>query len=685
MGNGKGENNMNPPVIHEEKKQRVNRLQILFFLVFLFFSTIIIRLMQLQIMKGDEFASELMIRSYKTDSIPAMRGNIYDHTGNIIAESRPSFVVVFRETDTMNKEAYISIIEKLEKILSPVDRATLLKKMDVGYAFEDGNYIRVPRQMPKYMEKELKSDLSPKEMAEIEERRGELEGIEVVMKPIRQYNPNQIAVQAVGYVRPYHVADQLDIGNYKAEQKRYLPNQFVGLDGIELSYEGELRGRNGQRLYEVAADQTVIKELETILPERGNDITLTIDQRVQLAIRDSIREFLPKLRSTISEARYAKSAYVVAIEIKTGKIVSMVSYPEYDPNVWIEGPDQKTYDQIKYAVTNGTIREAPYDARPLTGEAAEMENYKHPRSIVPSGSVIKPITVLLGLQEGIIRTNDQWQDSGVYQYGRGSDRIKNDNSKANGMISPEKALQKSSNTYMARIGEELSKRKRGASAPLLQSYYHAFGLGIPTGVDLPNESIGKQDYLVMDKNYGPLAAMVQASFGQQIRATTMQLAQYSATVANKGVRLQPQLVEKITAPDGKIVKSFQPQVLSEFPQPDAYWNILTNGMVLVTKPGGTAVRAFEGLPYSVAAKTGTSEQDIYVPVTISDPKTGEKKTKWKMHGRITNGVSISFAPANDPKLAVAVVVPEGGYGGRSAAVITRSVYEIYDKYIGIQK
>ncbi|GIO08567.1 hypothetical protein J31TS6_45950 [Brevibacillus reuszeri] len=112
---------MNPPVIQEEKKQRVNRLQILFFLVFLFFSTIIIRLMQLQIMKGDEFASELMSRSYKTDSVPAMRGNIYDHTGNIIAESRPTFVVVFRETDTMNKEAYIRIIEKLEKIISPVD------------------------------------------------------------------------------------------------------------------------------------------------------------------------------------------------------------------------------------------------------------------------------------------------------------------------------------------------------------------------------------------------------------------------------------------------------------------------------------------------------------------------------------------------------------------------------------
>lgn len=105
---------------------------------------------------------------------------------------------------------------------------------------------------------------------------------------------------------------------------------------------------------------------------------------------------------------------------------------------------------------------------------------------------------------------------------------------------------------------------------------------------------------------------------------------------------------------------------------------------MVTQPGGTAVRAFEGLPYSVAAKTGTSEQDIYVPVTTADAKTGKKKTQWKMHARITNGVSISFAPVDRPKLAVAVVVPEGGYGGRSAAVITRAVYEAYDTYIGLR-
>ncbi|RAT97435.1 penicillin-binding protein 2 [Brevibacillus sp. Leaf182] len=667
----------------EEKNDRLKRLQIVYIVVFLMFVVIILRLAQIQIQQGSDYANELADRSYKKDYIPAMRGNIYDRNGYVIAESRPSHLAVFREQEIMEKKAYFDLVEKLEKILS-LDKATLLKKMDVGYAYEKGKYVEAARQLPRYLEKELKVDLTEKEIAVLGEHRGDLPGIEVVTKPIRKYDPKQIAVQAVGYVRPFHIAENVKLASYKDESTRYLPNQLVGLDGIELSYEKELRGSNGYRMYEVAADQTVVKQVEEVPSVPGNHVYLTIDQRVQLDIRDSIRAFLPKMRATIPEARAAKGAYVVAVEVKTGKVVAMVSYPEYDPNVWIEGPDQKTYDEIKLAVTNGTIREAPYDTRPLTGEAAIQEGYKHPGSIVPSGSVLKPITVLLGLQEGIISPSDRWNDGGVYHYGRGTDRIKNDNSKAHGMISPAISLQKSSNTYMARIGEELSRRKGKESASVLQSYYHAFGLGVQTGVDLPNENKGKEDYLVMDENYGPLAAMVQASFGQQVRATTMQLAQYAATLANKGVRLQPQMVDKITDADGKLVKTYTPKTMSTFPHPEKYWDILEQGMVMVTKPGGTAVRAYEGMAFQVAAKTGTSEQDIYVPVTETDEKTGQKKTRWKMHGRITNGVSISYAPVDDPVLAVAVIVPEGGYGGRSAAIISRSVYDVYDKHIGLK-
>ncbi|HZG14681.1 MAG TPA: penicillin-binding transpeptidase domain-containing protein [Candidatus Bathyarchaeia archaeon] len=676
---------MKEQVKEQERNSRFTRLKIIYFLVFLLFTTIILRLAQLQILQGKEFAKDLTTQSYKKDPIPAMRGNIYDRNGQLLAQSRPSFLAVFREQEKMKEEDYLQIATKLESMLVNTDKATLLKKMDTGYAYENGSVVSTSRQMPKYLEKELKTDLTPEEMAKLAEHREELPGIEVVAKPIRQYHQNQIAVQAVGYVRPFHVAKDLNIDIYRQQEEQYLPTQFVGLDGIELAYETELRGKNGYRLYELTADQTLVKQIAEVPPVRGNDIYLTIDQRVQVAIRDSIKEFLPKLRATIADARHAKGAYAVAIEIKTGKVVAMVSYPEYDPNVWIDGPDQQTYEQIQYAVVNGTIREAPYDVRPLTGEAAVQENFKHPRSIVPSGSVIKPITVLLGLREGMITPQDQWQDPGVYDYGKGTDRIKNDGGHAYGVLTPMKAIQKSSNTYMARIGEELARKKQGASAELLHSYYEKFGLGVKTGVDLPGENVGKEDYFVMNENYGPLAAMVQASFGQQVRATALQLATYAATLANKGTRLQPQMVDRIVNPQGKAEKTFAPQIISTFPQLDAYWNVLSQGMELVTQPGGTAVQAYKGLPYRVAAKTGTSEQDIYIPYVAKDEQTGIQKTKWKRHARITNGVSISYAPADHPVLAVSVIVPEGGYGGRSAAILSRSIYEAYDKYIGLRK
>ncbi|XOS94675.1 peptidoglycan D,D-transpeptidase FtsI family protein [Brevibacillus laterosporus] len=499
-------------------------------------------------------------------------------------------------------------------------------------------------------------------MAYLEEHREDLPGVDVVTKSIREYDTKQIAVQTIGYVRPYHVAQNLNSPFYKTEQVHYLPDQLVGLDGIERSYEKELRGKNGYRLYEVAADQSVQRELKKESPIRGQSIYLNIDERVQSETRDFIKDFLPKLRGSISLAAGAKTAYVVAMEVDTGKVVTMVSYPEYDPNVWVHGPDQATYEQMKYSVTNGTIREAPYDVRPLTGPSAEQENNKHPKSIVPSGSVMKPITVLLGLHEGVITPSDQWTDPVTYYYGRGNDRVKNDSGHNYGVLNPVKAIAKSSNTYMARIGEGVAKREGNRAVSLLQEYYHQFGLGVLTEVDLPSENKGKEDYLVMNKNYGPLAAMVQASFGQQVRATTVQLAQYAATLANNGVRIQPQLVDKIVDEKGSIVLQSKPKVLNKIEQPQAYWDILRNGMVQVTQPGGTSVNAFRGLPYQVAAKTGTSEQDIFVPVTSTNSK-GESITKWQKHARVNNGVIIAYAPADKPKLAVAVVVPEGGYGG----------------------
>ncbi|QOS98743.1 penicillin-binding protein [Brevibacterium sp. JNUCC-42] len=666
-----------------QQKQRLKRMHLIFLVIFFLFSAIILRLAQIQIVEGSEFEKVLSSRSLKKDPIPAVRGNIYDRNAKLLVYSRASFTAVFHEPEGIKQQELVELAGKLEKVLHGMTQSAIVKKLDAGFTWENGRRKDIARNAPKYIEKEIKYDLTPEEIAYLAEHREDLPGIDVVTKSIREYDTKQVAVQTIGYVRPYHVAQNLNSTFYKTEQENYLPDQLVGLDGIERSYEKELRGKNGYRLYEVAANQSVLREVKKESPERGHSLYLTIDERVQTETRDFIKEFLPKLRGSVSLAAGAKTAYVVAMEVDTGKVVTMVSYPEYDPNVWVHGPDQATYEQMKYSVTNGTIREAPYDVRPLTGLLAEQENNKHPKSIVPSGSVTKPITVLLGLHEGIITPNDQWRDPVTYYYGRGNDRIKNDSGHNYGVLNPVKAIAKSSNTYMARIGEGVAKKEGNKAVSLLQEYYHQFGLGVLTEIDLPSENKGKEDYLVMNENYGPLAAMVQASFGQQIRATTVQLAQYAATLANNGIRLQPQLVDKIVDEAGNIVVQPKPKILNKIDQPQTYWNILRNGMVQVTQPGGTSVNAFSGLPYQVAAKTGTSEQDIYVPVTSTNTK-GESITKWQKHARVNNGVIIAYAPADKPKLAVAVVVPEGGYGGRSASYISRAVFQAYDKYVGLR-
>jgi penicillin-binding protein 2 len=664
---------------NERAKQIFRRLNFLLILIFLVFALIIFRLSYIQVVKGEEYTIKASRKSDQKIAIPAMRGNIYDRNGNLIVHSRGSFAAVFRELDDMDKEHFIAVATKLEKILSGATKEGLLEKMDVGLQYKNGQVVKVPRMTSKFLEKDLKYDLTQQEIAYLAEHRTELKGVTVVTKPIREYDKKQVAVQAVGYVRPFNVADNQGIEFYRQQKDFYLPNQMVGYDGIERSYEEELRGENGYRIYQVTADQSIVRQIAEVPPKPGNNLYLSIDQRVQLETSMFIKNFLPRLRATGKNVGSAKNVYVVAMEVKTGKIVAMVSYPEYDPNIWAAGPDLKTYEKNQFSFTNGTIRSAPHDVRPKTGDAAVMENYKHPASIVPAGSVVKPSTVLMGLAEGVIYPGQYWSDPGAYRYGGASDVIHNDSGHNYGSLTPQIAIQKSSNTYMAYVGHQLSRKHKKNSVPVLQKYLHAFGLGVKTGVDLPGESSGGEDFLTMNKKYGPLAAMVQSSFGQQGRYTTMQLAQYAATIANKGIRLKPQVVDRIVDSNGKTIRALTPEVVSKLDVPDSYWNIVHRGMVMVTQPGGTANRVFAGFPYSVAAKTGTSQQDIYVPDSIDF----SKKVNWHKYREINNGVFISFAPADNPKLAVAVVVPEGGYGSGSAGQVARAVYDIYEKYIGL--
>lgn len=235
--------------------------------------------------------------------------------------------------------------------------------------------------------------------------------------------------------------------------------------------------------------------------------------------------------------------------------------------------------------------------------------------------------------------------------------MKNSHSAYNGSITARRAIEKSSNAFMIDMVGKRLLRNYGSEKGIDVWHKHMqeFGLGVSTGVDLPNEFLGRLEYT--NKDESALTRLAFASFGQQAKYTTMQLAQYTTMLANKGKRMEPHLVKEIRDADGNVVKEIKPKVLNEVDFADAHWNEVHKGMV-------TKVSSFDGFPYDYARKTGTSEQG-----------TGPNKKE--------NGVFIAFAPRDNPKLAVAVVVPEGGFGSVSASPIARKIFDAYDEVYGL--
>lgn len=320
--------------------------------------------------------------------------------------------------------------------------------------------------------------------------------------------------------------------------------------------------------------------------------------------------------------------------------------PDYDTNVWRTGSiSNEDYDKIKYIYQNGTIRGfLPSDSR------------KRAESVVLLGSTIKPLSVLIGLKEGFFTTNTVYNDRGSTTFGGDNRRVQNSSGHVYGPMRPHDAIRHSSNVFMIdEIGKKLYAQYGAKGVGVWDKYMEQFGLGVKTGVDLPNEWPGRKEYLESDET--SLTKLVYASFGQQGKYTTMRLAQYTTMLANKGKRMRPQFVKEFRDSEGNVVEKVKPKVLSTAEFSDAYWNEVQRGMA-------TEVSSFGGFPYDFARKTGTSTQSI--------------------GGRpVDNGVFIAYAPRNNPKLAVAVMIPEGGFGSSSAAPVARAIFDAYDQEFGL--
>ncbi|KAG4064999.1 hypothetical protein PC116_g27941 [Phytophthora cactorum] len=506
-----------------------------------------------------------------------------------------------------------------------------------------------------YTPRLIKSDLTDQEVAFFMQKKSEFPGVSIVEETVRKYDEDTVAVQAIGYLKTFKtsktIARYMEIDEANQSQtdpgKIYSELEPVGVDGLEYQYQDELRGRSGYKQIPINSLFLPEEGETSVPPVKGFDVVSTLNKNVQVTTEQAILDQLSWLQRNPTGGKLhpnAKTGFAIAMEVETGNVVAMASMPDYDPNAkW-------DYEKVKYIYRNGTVESFPPNN---TGQ--------HPESTVLLGSTIKPLSVLIGLKEGFFNSSTAYVDQGYAEFGKDRTRVRNSGSTVYGLLYPDTAIQNSSNAFMVDlIGEKLWEKYGSEGINVWDRYMKSFGLGVDTGIDLPREFRGRIEY--NQENQTALTGLAFASFGQQGKYTTMQLAQYTVMLANKGKRMQPHLLKEIRDNNGNIVQTQEPVVLNEVPFDDAFWNTIHRGM-------STNVNAaFAGFSYDFARKTGTSQQTIY--------KDGQAIN-------VENGVFIAFAPREDPKLAVAVVIPEGGYGSTSAAPIARKIFDAYDAEIGL--
>ncbi|MGN7168175.1 peptidoglycan D,D-transpeptidase FtsI family protein [Paenibacillus cellulositrophicus] len=644
------------------------RINLFFFSTFIIFCVIIIRLAILQFVEGPTLTEKESSNIVKDVPLPPVRGTIYDASGVKLAYSTPTqslYLTLMKDYSEKNGKKNRPEAEKMAEDLLEVfnkygdpngekmTKQDIIDAMDLDYKKYSG-----------YSPRRIKMDLSNKEIAYFSEHKSDFPGIAIEEESIRHYDPDTVAVQTIGYIRTFKGSKSLTKYKTIDEQQRsgdaqtdpgliYTEPEFVGYDGLELMYQDDLRGKNGYK--KVPIDPRNMPEgVEDIVPpEKGHNIYSTINKEIQLQTEQAITDQLSWLHTHPVSGKLhpnATTGFAVAMEVKTGNIVAMASMPDYDTNVWQSGSiSPENWDNIKNIYQNGTIR-----------SFNPGKSGSHPESVVLLGSTMKPLSVLIGLKEGLITTNTYYEDKGAAYFGKEGHqtRVQNSQGHVYGGMDPARAIEKSSNAFMVdKIGTKLYEKYGSKAIQVWDSYMTSFGLGVSTGSGLPGEWEGRKEYLDIKAAGSTQAAMAYASFGQQGKYTTLQLAQYAAMLANEGKRLKPQLVSKITDDKGNIIKTFKPEVLNTVDFKQSYWDEIKRGMK-------SDVSSFEGFPYSFARKTGTSTQSV-----------GGKL--------IDNGVFIAFAPKENPVLAIAVMIPEGGFGSQSAAPIARKIFDAYDEVYGL--
>ena len=573
-----------------------------------FFILLLMRLWYLQVIKVDDY--QMMSENNRLRFLPvaASRGVLMDRNGAVLVNNRPSFSISIIPQEVQDLEA---LLDRLASLLS-LNRKELAERWTKS------------RERSRYYPVVIASNISREQVEIIEENRLLLQGIDVSMKPVREYALGNTASHLLGHIGEIS-EKELALAGYE----QFNPGDYVGKNGIEKAWEQELHGADGGKQLEVDSRGRILRVISEKNPQVGNSLVLTIDSRLQREAEAAFNE---------------QAGAAIVMDVKSGEVLAFVSSPNFDPALFSS--------RIPVNVWKGYLEDK---RRPLENKAIAGQ--------YPPGSTFKILTALAGLEAGLINENSAVFCDGAYTMG--GNRFRCWLHAGHGNVNLKRSLKESCDVYYYRLGEQLGVDKIAALA-------ERFHLGKPLGIGLVGEKGGLIPTVAWkQKRFGKKwfsGETLPVAIGQGYLLTTpLQLASMIATIANDGTVMRPHLVKRLVDPEGALLHEFEPETIGKTNINPRNLKLVQQSLyAVVNDPGGTGGNA-RLWDQKVAGKTGTSQV-----VKLDAQRKRKSGYQYQDHA-----LFVAYAPFDKPEVAIAVVVEHGGGGGAVAAPIAGRILRHY--------
>ncbi len=590
------------------------RLAVAMALVIVCFGLLIGRFVYLQVYRYADFHAQAEDNRIALVPAPPARGLIFDRNGVLLAENVSAYTLELSPRRAAGLDDTIAALSGIVEI-TPRDRQRFRRLLEDSRSADS-----VP----------LKVRLTDEEVARLAANRFRFPGVEISARLFRNYPLGETAAHVVGYIGRISPDDKRRLDEQEL-LSNYAGSTHIGKVGVEASYESALHGHVGFDEVEVSAGGRIVRRLSRKPPVPGSNLVLSIDIRLQ----------------RLAEQLYGeRRGALVAIEPKTGDVLAFVSRPSFDPNLFVDGIDTQTWQALN------EDPDTPLMNRPLRGT-------------YPPGSTYKPFMALAALMSGARTPQDTISDPGYFQLG--NHRFRDSKPSGHGTVDLRKSIVVSSDTYYYKVAYDMGVDR-------IHDFMKPWGFGQLTGIDLEHENAG-----VLPSSQWKLKRFRQKWFpgetpsigiGQGYNSfTILQLAHATATLANDGIVMRPHLVQAIEDPVTHEKRRTVPSESYRIDLRRDYLDLVKSALVDVNR-FGTGRVAFANTGYVAAGKTGTAQ--------VIGIKQGERYDARRIAERHRDhSLFMAFAPVENPKIAVAIIVENGGFGAQAAAPIARKLFDFH--------